>query len=160
MSLFCSRKTHSYISQINRDEQEVRDLLSDVTEGYASVGIKIPTIIHVTSTDQVFTLSAPYYIVGTVPDFEPDSPTEILAKNILVAFLKASEKGVLLDMCYHPRVTRHIKLARENGWQVVDGVNVIAYQIQTQWALWAGEEKAKQIPIEQARETLYKAAPT
>jgi quinate dehydrogenase len=53
------------------------------------------------------------------------------------------------------RVTRHIKLARENGWKDVDSVNIIAYQIQTQWTLWAGEENAKQIPI---KEALYKAA--
>jgi hypothetical protein len=37
-------------------------------------------------------------------------------------------------------------------------VNIIAYQIQTQWSFWAGEEKAQQIPIKEAREALYKAA--
>jgi len=143
---------------INRDEQEVADLLSDVKEGYASVGFKIPSITHVTSTAQASALLPPYYVVGTVPDFEPKTTKEILAKQMLVTFLQSPQKGVLLDMCYKPRVTQHIKLARENGWKEVDGVNIIAYQIQTQWTLWAGEEKAKQIPIKEAREALYRAA--
>jgi quinate dehydrogenase len=122
------------------------------------VGIKCPSIIHVSSIAQASTLPPPYYIVGTIPDFEPEMPTEVLAKQMLVIFLQSPEKGVLLDMCYKPRVTRHIKLAREYGWKDVDGVNIIAYQIETQWALWAGEEKAKQIPVKEAREALYNAA--
>jgi len=136
----------------------VIDLLADVKEGYASVGLKIPSIVHVTSTAQAATLLPPYYMVGTVPDFEPKTPMEILAKEILTIFLQSPQKGVLLDMCYKPRITRHINLAREHRWKDVDGVNIIAYQIETQWTLWAGEEKAKQIPVKEARETLYKAA--
>ena len=125
---------------------------------YASVGYKCPSIIHVSSIADTSKRPLPYYIVGTVPDVEPVTPTEVLAKEILVAFLQSPEKGVVLDICYKPRVTRHIKLAREHGWKDVDGVNIIAYQVQTQWTLWAGEGKAKQIPIKEAREALYKAA--
>jgi quinate dehydrogenase len=150
--------TNPYLPQINRDDQEVADLLLDVKEGYASVGFKTPSIIQVSSVAQASALPPPYYIVGTVPDFEPKTPTEVLAKKMLATFLQSPEKGVLLDMCYKPRVTRHIKLARENGWKDVDGVNIIAYQIETQWTLWAGEDEAKQIPIKEAREALYRAA--
>jgi quinate dehydrogenase len=144
--------------QINRDEKEVAELLMDVKDGYASIGFGSPSIIHVSSIAQASILPSPYYIIGTVPDFEPKTPKEVLIKQILVTFLQSPEKGVLLDMCYKPRVTRHIELARANGWRDVDGVNIIAYQIETQWTLWAGEEKAEQIPIKEAREALYKAA--
>ncbi|KAK0440917.1 uncharacterized protein EV420DRAFT_1580887 [Desarmillaria tabescens] len=143
---------------INRDAQEVADLLKDVTEGYTSAGLVVPSIVHVTSVDEAHSLATPYYIVGTVPDFPPVSPAEITAQDILVAFIQQPEKGVLLDMCYKPRETRHLKLAKEGGWKTVDGVNIIAWQIETQWPLWAGEEKAKQIPADEARAVLYKAA--
>lgn len=127
-------------------------------EGYSSVGFNVPSIVHITSTAQASALPTPFYIVGTVPDFEPKSPNEILAKELLRAFLQAPDKGVLLDMCYKPLETRHIKMARENGWRDVNGVNIIAYQISTQWTLWAGEAKAKEIPVKEARDALYKAA--
>lgn len=61
-------------------------------------------------------------------------------------------------MCYKPRETRHLRLAKREGWRDVDGVNIIAWQIEKQWSLWAGEEKAREIPVERAREVLYKAA--
>jgi quinate dehydrogenase len=61
-------------------------------------------------------------------------------------------------MCYKPRFTRHIKLAEHYGWQTVDGVNIIAYQIEEQWMLWAGEQNADKIPVEAARAVLYRAA--
>ncbi|KAL2830280.1 hypothetical protein BDW59DRAFT_158609 [Aspergillus cavernicola] len=51
---------------LNRDEGEVRNLVRDAQNLRA-----VPAIIHVKTIDQAKKLSSPYYIVGTVPDFEP-----------------------------------------------------------------------------------------
>ena len=45
-------------------------------EGYISVGFKLPSIIHVSSDAHASTLPPPYYIVGTLPNFKPKTPTE------------------------------------------------------------------------------------
>jgi quinate dehydrogenase len=126
---------------INRDESEVTQLLSD-TRAYASLSSSSPSlmIIHVTSEYQAESLPKPFYIVGTVPDIEPRSETEIAMRRILEVFLdREGEKGVLLDMCFKPRRTRTLKLAREKGWIGVEGTEVIGHQIGTQWGLWTGE---------------------
>jgi quinate dehydrogenase len=122
---------------INRDQQEVVDLIEDV-QGMVKAEAR-PEIVHVQSIEQAQSLPSPYYIVGTVPDFEPSTNEEILARDMLEAFLeKTAAKGILLDMCFKPRVTRNIKLARKHAWQTVDGTGIIGHQIEEQWRLWTG----------------------
>jgi quinate dehydrogenase len=145
---------------VNRDGQEVADLLQDA-QGYASdSSSRQPKLTHVTSLSQASALSAPYYVVGTVPDVEAKTEEEILARNILKMFLRKEEKGVLLDMCFKPRNTRILQLARASGWETVDGTGVIGYQIEEQWRLWAGagEQGRKGVPHAEAWEVLKKAA--
>lgn len=129
-----------------------------MAEGYTSASLSVPTIVHLTSILQATTLPTPFYIVGTVPDFPPTTPSEILAQDLLLNFLTRPDKGVLLDMCYKPRETRHLKLAKREGWKDMDGVNIIVWQIETQWGLWAGKEIAKKILVKESREFLYEAA--
>ncbi|PLB47437.1 3-dehydroshikimate dehydratase [Aspergillus steynii IBT 23096] len=101
---------------VNREEEEVATLLRD-TELY---GADLH-IIHLQSVQQTKALGAkPFYIVGTVPDFEPQSSTEIEARNILTEILSAAtERGVLLDMCFKPRRTRTLKLGEKYGWKTI-----------------------------------------
>ena len=140
---------------INRDKGEVSDLLRDVQ----AYGTQPPKLVHVRSVEQARDLPAPYYIVGTVPDIEPKTHDELEARAILSTFLsKEGEKGVLLDMCFKPRNTRILKLARELGWRTVEGTEVIGYQIEEQWRLWAGDEASKMVPKEEAWRILRKAA--
>jgi quinate dehydrogenase len=110
--------------------------------------------------EEVEGLQAPYYIVGTVPDFEAKTEEEITARRIIEGLLGKEEKGVLLDMCYKPRNTRILRLGREKGWKTVDGTGVIAHQIEEQWKLWAGagEEDRKEVPKQKAWEILRKGA--
>lgn len=139
---------------VNRDEGEVKALLRD-TKGYDS-GL---SIVHLTSVEQAREVEeTPFYIVGTVPDFEPRTPTELSARNVLEYFLKSGPKGVLLDMCFKPRRTRILKLGERYGWNTVDGTMIIAHQIDEQYRLWCGEEKAKQIPKQEAWAVLRKTA--
>jgi quinate dehydrogenase len=119
---------------VNRDAQEVADLLSDA-EAYASSSSALqPKIVHVTSVEQAVALPSPFFVVGTVPDFEAKTPEELLTKDILLAFLATKEKGVLLDMCFKPRNTRIL--------------------------LWAGagEEGKAEVPKEEAWRILRQAA--
>ena len=55
---------------VNRDAQEVADLLSDAQAYASSSSSRQPKLTHITSVSQAESLPAPYYIVGTVPDFE------------------------------------------------------------------------------------------
>jgi len=151
---------------VNRDEGEVNALLAD-TKAYTSTSSpspgltsQAPKIRHVTSVTQASELATPFYVVGTVPDFEPQAPSELLCRDILISFLDRDEKGVLLDMCFKPRNTRILKMGREKGWSVVDGTGVIGHQIKEQWRLWAGagEEGRKQVPQEEAWEILRREA--
>ncbi|KAL1887384.1 hypothetical protein Sste5346_010264 [Sporothrix stenoceras] len=145
------RCTTVYI--LNRDEQEVADLERD-----CRLLLSPPTIVHVTSLAQAQALATPHYIVGTVPDFAPQSEAEKTVATALRDFLSRPEKGVLLDMCFKPRRTRTIQLAERLGWSCVEGTHVIGYQIETQWRLWAGEELAAKLDNKGAWDVLLKAA--
>lgn len=143
---------------INRDDGEVAALLEDA-QAYAQDAQTGPHLIHIKSVDQAEQLDTPYYIIGTVPDFEPKTEQELESKFILMKFLsRDGEKGVLLDMCFKPRLTRHIKLAENCGWQTVQGTGIIGHQIEEQWRLWAGDEVSKRVPKEEAWAVLQKAA--
>jgi quinate dehydrogenase len=139
---------------INRDRQEVLDLLGDA-KAYTE-GMKL---VHVRSVDQARELASPYYIVGTIPDFEPKTATEVEARDILETFLeKAEEKGVVLDMCFKPRRTRILKMGVKHGWKDVEGTGIIGHQIEEQYRLWCDEEASKRVPKDGAWRTLQKAA--
>jgi quinate dehydrogenase len=138
---------------LNRDDQEVADLIRD-TQKLASV----PTIIHVKKLEQAKDLPTPYYIVGTVPDFEPKSETEVMVAAVLEFFLSRPEKGVLLDMCFKPRRTRMINLGEKLEWPCVEGTHIIGYQIEEQWRLWAGEEYVQKLDRQGAWDVLMRAA--
>jgi quinate dehydrogenase len=139
---------------INRDDGEVKQLLAD-TQAYNDPELKI---VHVKTVAQAKELASPYYVVGTVPDFEPKSESEIEMRKTLETLLETEEKGVLLDMCFKPRNTRTLKLARKMGWACVEGTGVIGYQIETQWTLWTGEDVKSILDKEEAWRVLNKAA--
>jgi quinate dehydrogenase len=126
------------IYMVNRDDQEVAELLEDV---HREPDLYNPEIVHVRSTAEAKELPTPYYIVSTIPDFEAATPQELEARNILVEFLsrKSSPRGLLLDMCYHPPMTRNLKLAVEHGYSIVQGFTVVASQFSCQWKLWTDQ---------------------
>jgi quinate dehydrogenase len=92
-------------------------------------------------------LSPPQYIVGTVPDFEPTTASEIEAKDVYTEFLGKKDRpnwGIMLDMCYHPLLTQNLRLAKQHGWRVVDGVEVVRHQLKVQWEPWTGQRIDRQ----------------
>ncbi|KAI0552342.1 hypothetical protein F4679DRAFT_535327 [Xylaria curta] len=141
---------------LNRDAAEVADLIRDVKKIQPT-----PTIIHIKSVEQASSLSSPYYIVGTVPDFPPRSDSELAVAAVLEHFLsRSSPPGVLLDMCFKPRQTRIMKLAQKHGWPTVEGTHVIGYQIEQQWKLWTGQDVLGKMDGDGAWKLLLDAAET
>jgi len=143
---------------VNRDAGEVEALRKDA-EVYGG-GVKI---VWIRSVEEAKSLVAPYYIVGTVPDYEPQSPEEIAGRDVVEYFLldaSTNNKGILLDMCFKPRRTRWLKLAEKHGWKMVEGTGIIGHQIEEQYRLWVGEQAAKRIDVNAARAVLHKAAET
>lgn len=143
---------------LNRDDGEVADLVRD-----ARRIVPPPTIVHVKSVEQAAALDTPYYVVACVPDFPPQSEAEHAVSAVLEHFLARggpgeAKPGVLLDMCFKPRETRIIKMARRLGWPTVEGTHVIGYQIQRQWELWAGADRAAKLDADGAWKVLLKAA--
>ena len=138
---------------LNRDDGEVEALIRDSKKLPV-----IPNIVHLKTLDQAQSIGTINFVVGSVPDFEPQTEAERNVASILRHLLDQPEKGVLLDMCFKPRRTRMIKLAESLGWKCVEGTHVIGYQIEKQYSLWAGDSRAKGLDKEGAWATLLKAA--
>lgn len=142
---------------VNRDADEV-----DVLRHDAQVYGGRAKIMWVRSVEEARSFVAPYYIVGTVPDFEPQTPEELAGRDVVEYFLSSTgpEKGVLLDMCFKPRRTRWLKLAEKYDFVTVEGTGVIGHQIEEQYRLWAGEDAVKSIDVDASRAVLRNAAET
>lgn len=124
---------------VNRDEEEVAELFRDVRQ---QPELYWPEVVHVRSVAEAWGLSPPRYIVSTVPDFEPVTVQERECRDILVEFLSRSSapKGLLLDMCYHPPMTRILGLGVHYGYEIIQGFTVVASQFSCQWKFWTGQE--------------------
>lgn len=122
---------------VNRDENEVAELIADVNTYTRTTK---PELIHITSVAQAETLKCPRYIISTVPDFEAKTCEEITCREILHHFLERGrgQKHILLDMCYHPPLTRNLKAGIEASWSVIPGFAVVGHQFAQQWDLWTG----------------------
>lgn len=134
----CRGLGYDTIYVVNRDDQEVVDLIND-TKNYT--GLR-PNIVHIRTLQQAQSLPSPDYIVSTIPDFPARTPEEINARLIVTEFLsrRSQKAGVLLDMCYHPLFTENLKLANHHGWNAAEGVQVVGHQLKHMWKLWTGKE--------------------
>lgn len=121
---------------VNRDAAEVEAVLKECrAQGLAD------DLIHVSSVDQAEALTPPGAIVSAVPDFSPRTEGETTARAILSTFLNATDKGALLEMCYHPSPNTEIsQLAGGSGWQVIGGIEAMIGQGFGQATLWTGIE--------------------
>jgi quinate dehydrogenase len=126
---------------VNRDKAEVDAVLKECHE--RGMG---ENLVHVASTRQAKSLSAPGAVVSAVPDFAPVTENEKTAREILAIFLQGQEKGPLLEMCYHPSPDTEIsRLAAEAGWQVIGGIEAMIGQGIAQAQLWTGINADEQV---------------
>ncbi len=150
---------------INRDDDEVKALTGDVQKGFNAVSMQVPTIIHLRTVEQaqhIFvgatgpTERGQLLAVSCVPDLEPKSEDEKRASDVLESVL-CYTKGTLLEMAYKPRITRTFASAKRRGWRVIEGIHVIAEQVQTVWRLFGGVELTDQ-QARTAKDELWKQA--
>ncbi|RMZ84104.1 hypothetical protein DV738_g515, partial [Chaetothyriales sp. CBS 135597] len=100
--------------------------------------------------DPASAFSPPALVVSAVPDFTPSTDAERVVRQILTLFLKTAAAsnggGVLLEMCYHPSPDTEIsRLALENGWQVIGGIEAMVAQGCAQSQLWTGVEVSEAV---------------
>lgn len=137
---------------LNRDEGEVENLIADSKKIAGN-----PRVIHIETVEEAKKAEDAYYILGTVPDIEPETPAEKEVVAMLDVFL-AKDKGVLCDLCFKPRITRMMKAGERSGWECVEGIHVIGHQVVEQWRLWVGSERLAVLDREAAWGALMKAA--
>ena len=121
---------------INRDADEVEAVIKECRD--RGLG---QNLIHVSSAEQAKTLAAPGAIVSAVPDFAPVTVNEKTVREILSIFVNGTEKGAVLEMCYHPSPDTEIsRIALAAGWQVIGGIEAMIGQGLAQANLWTGIE--------------------
>lgn len=79
----------------------------------------------------------PSLAVGTVPG---DAPIEGPMLEVLQRLLRKGSGGCLLEMAYKPLETQTVLLAKEAGWQTVNGLEALVGQAVEQFELWTGLE--------------------
>ncbi|TPX16596.1 uncharacterized protein E0L32_012417 [Thyridium curvatum] len=142
----------SEIYLVNRDAKEIEG----IRDWYAATNDP-PTLVHVSTVDMARQLEPPVVVVGTVPDFQPSTTGEILARDITMEFLKKDRKGYVLEMCYHPTIsTRFYDLAQSSGWKVLPGTEAMIYQGLAQEVLWM-ERPMEDMPVEAAKAAIAQA---
>ncbi|KAF2431289.1 shikimate/quinate 5-dehydrogenase [Tothia fuscella] len=134
---------------VNRDKSEVDSVIEECkSKGFGQ------NLIHVETLAQAEKLAAPGAIVSCVPDYPPISKQEHQARNVLECMLGKKEKGVILEMCYHPSPWTEIgNLSEKAGWQVILGTEAMIYQGLEQDMLWTGKQLSE-LPVEKVKELI------
>lgn len=135
---------------VNRFAHEIDALIKDM-KGNGFEGEIIPVL----TTEQARTSIKPDLVVLTVPDFEPTSKEELLAKEILDVFIQQETPGAVLEMCYHPNeITRLYRDFECHGWSVISGVEAMIYQGIVQQTLWTGYS-LEEMPVKEVTKHVY-----
>lgn len=149
----------SQIYLVNRIPEEVTAIIDAFREAGCPANL-----LHVATLEQAKQLETPVVVVGTVPDFAPKEPGEILARKIVEEFLErdveraeGAPKGYVNEMCYHPHpVTAFYKLSENNGWSVIPGTEPMIHQGIAQQVLWT-EKQIEEFPIDDAKAVIREA---
>lgn len=135
---------------VNRFAHEIDALIKSM-KGNGFKGEIVPILNPV----QAKTVTKPCLVVLTVPDFEPTSEEELLAKETLDVFIQQEVPGAVLEMCYHPNeITRLYRDFEAHGWKVISGVEAMIYQGIVQQTLWSGYPLSE-MPIKEVTEHVY-----
>lgn len=135
---------------INRFAHEIDALITSMNEnGFEG------EIIPLLNPDQAKGIERPDLVVLTVPDFEPTSEEEILAKQTLDVVIKQEQSGAVLEMCYHPNeITRLYREFESHNWKVISGVEAMIYQGLVQQTLWSGYS-IDEMPVKEVTNHVY-----
>ncbi|OAA43630.1 NAD(P)-binding domain protein [Metarhizium rileyi] len=119
---------------VNRDKDEVEAMMADCCARGFGVGLR-----HVADVQGARDIDGPGAIVACVPDFDPQTPGELVARQVAEVLLDKEHKGAMLEMCYNPTpFTRLAALAEDKGWQVILGTEALIWQGVEQEKYWTG----------------------
>ncbi|KAL1963041.1 hypothetical protein VTN77DRAFT_8789 [Rasamsonia byssochlamydoides] len=135
----------SKIYIVNRDSAEVAAILADDRKNRPENDKYKGEIIPITDISQVQSaeFQPPEAIVSGIPNYPPQTPEELRTRRIIEAVLQRNsgrqDKGVVLEMCYHPLPWTNIaELASHAGWKVILGTEALIWQGFEQARLWTG----------------------
>ena len=137
----------SRIYIVNRDPAEIRAILDEDTKRNPNLS-KAP-IVPVMDPLEAADLDPPAAIVSGIPNYQPRTPEEVKAREVVNVFLNGNtssqstgkSKGVILEMCYHPVPWTDIaQLATAAGWTVILGSEALIWQGLEQARLWTGRD--------------------
>lgn len=143
----------STIYMVNRDKAEVDAVIDSCKQsGFGD------NVVWVSTAEHARTLAGPTVAVGCVPDFPPVTAAEREARKIIEIMLNEKpEKGVILEMAYHPSMfTALSKLAEQAKWQVILGIEAVLWQGIAQHMLWTGKS-IENIPVRACKEVFSAA---
>lgn len=139
----------SEIYLVNRDAGEVAAVIAECeSKGFGS-GLK-----YISTLEEAEAVEAPKVVVSAIPNFTPKTEEEVRTRGVIDVLLGKGEreKGVLLEMCYHPSPETEVKeLAVKKGWQVVPGVEAMIWQGFEQDRVWLGREVGERLPVEKVK---------
>jgi quinate dehydrogenase len=131
---------------VNRSATNAEAVLADCRRGGFG-----EDLMHVKTAEQAKELTAPGAIVSCVPNRSPRTEEEREVRGVIETFLMKEDKGVLLEMCYHPSPYTEIgELAETEGWQVILGTEAMIYQGLEQDCIWTGR-KMEELPLEEVK---------
>lgn len=136
------------IYMVNRLESEINAIqawfASNKSETSSEANASSVKLRAVLSLEEAKVLPTPFYVVGAIPDFPPQTDGERTAHIVVQEFMKRTgpgDKGILLEMCYHPKIrTSLYEFAEQNGWKVVPGTVAMIWQGIAQHILWTESE--------------------
>ncbi|TVY30334.1 Quinate dehydrogenase [Lachnellula hyalina] len=133
---------------VNRDRSEVEQVVKECkTKGFGD-GLRF-----VESVEEAERLLGPKVVVSAIPDIPPKSEAEIRTRNIVQTLLGKKEKGVILEMCYHPSPDTAIaRIARTNEWQVIEGTEAMIWQGLEQEKVWL--RKVSALPVDKVKQVI------
>lgn len=122
----------SEVYLVNREPAECHQVISECkAQGFGD------NLYYVPSSAKAKALPVPHVVVSAIPDFPPNKPAEHETRAIIKEFLGKENKGVLLEMCYHPSPDTAIaQIARGEGWKVVEGIEAMIWQGLEQDKVW------------------------
>ncbi|TVY42385.1 Quinate dehydrogenase [Lachnellula occidentalis] len=135
---------------VNRDRIEVEEVIKECKSKGFGDGLRF-----VKSVEEAELLQGPKVVVSAIPDFPPQSEAEVRTRKIVQTLLgKEKEKGVILEMCYHPSPDTAIaRIARTNEWQVIEGTEAMIWQGLEQDKVWLNR-KLSALPVEKVKQVI------
>ncbi|PVH97008.1 Pentafunctional AroM protein [Periconia macrospinosa] len=136
---------YSPIYLLGRNPEKMKSLATEFPKAY-DLRI-ISSASEVSSIEKIPTVA-----IGTIPADQPVDPTiretldslfqkaksEKVAAEAPIGSLPPGGKRILLEMAYKPPVTALIQLAKDAGWETVNGLEVLVGQGVWQFKYWTG----------------------